>query len=211
MAAKKFQRKSAHDRKQDKQIKQLIKKIGKAEVKVFDDTNATAGGNLLTVISPLLPIAEGTGLKERVGQTVLLKHIAFKWYLNMNPNSTENPTSVRVCLVRDNQSDGAAPTYANVFPTDRVQSFENKTTMQHRFTVLYDKLVHFTLSATGVPNGQIGSGMFKKSYKTGKKVEFDGAAATDYHNGQVYLMCKSSELTNPPTIMWESRGLYNDY
>lgn len=203
----KFTKMTSHDRKQDKQIRQLLKKVGREEVKVFDDYAAAAA---LTTVSPLMPIAEGTGIKERVGLAVNLKHLAFRFRLHMNANATANPTSIRVSLVRDNQSDGAAPSYANCYPTDRVFSFINRTTMHGRFTLLYDKHINIPISATGVPEGQIGSGYFKKSWKVGKKVEFDGSAATDYHNGQIYLICKSSDAVNPPTITWESRALYTD-
>lgn len=198
---------SKYDKAQDKKIKYLMNQVGQEEIKTFDDYGSAAP---ILTISHLLPIAEGTGPKERVGLKVLLKHFHFKYYLNMNGSNTQNPQVNRVMIIRDNQSDGAVPTYANVFPGQRLLEEVNRTTEAGRFSILYDKIHHCTISATGVPTGQVGSGSFKVSYKRGKDVVFDGAAATDTRNGQLFLMCKSSDVTNSPTITWESRGLYTD-
>lgn len=207
MPRKNFKRKSNYDSKQDRAIRRLQKQVKQEEIKVFDDFGAATA---LSAITRLLPIAEGTGFKERISNKVLLKHFAFRYHLNMNALTTANPCIARIMLVRDNHSDGVAPTLANILPLGNPLSFVNRTTMPGRFSILYDRMHEIALSATGVPVTTVGHGLYKKSWKVGKALLFDGINATDTKDGQIFLVCTSNDAAQPPSITWDSRGLYTD-
>lgn len=200
------------DRKQDRRIS-LLERRNKAEVKTADDFGyLMVAGN---TIAALAPIGEGTGPDERIGNDINLKYIRFKYCIRQNASTSSNPGALRVVILRDNDSDAAVPAITNVFPNyvaatgAGYMSFVDRVTQKGRFSILYDKMHATAISATGVPAANLGQGDFKKSYKVGAKIQYSGAASTNYGNGQLYVALLGNSAVNN-LLDWEVRILYTD-
>lgn len=127
----------------------------KPEVKFFD---LNAAGTLYTGSNPvsigitgtlfcLNPLAQGTSAFTRIGTSVSIKSVAYRYELDL-PTAPANqlPTSGRIILVWDKQANGAVPSYTDVFTSANYLAFMNIGATQ-RFTVLRNQ--QFSLSPQG--------------------------------------------------------------
>ncbi len=139
----------------------------------------------------LSPVVQGDGESARDGRQYTIRDITIHAHLRQGAQEAivdpPNDTIARVALIWDKQTNGAAPTPANIFTTGGAQAFSGFRNLEYveRFEVLADKMIELkqqtlshvlvnSFSSTGV------STHFKmrKVFKNGLKVTCSDTAAT---------------------------------
>lgn len=120
-----------------------------AETKFFDtDLDATIGGisNTLEKVN-LNIIPQGTTESTRIGRKVVLKKLNVKGIISLPTTATAASTStvVKVLIIQDKQTNGAAFGATDLWDTDSISSFNNLANSS-RFRVLKTKV--FVLNST---------------------------------------------------------------
>lgn len=112
----------------------------------LDDSVVAAGGNITPTIC-VIPV--GSGQSERVGRSVRLRSIHWKYYIILPSTTSVAATSdsVRCVLYVDLQCNGAAAAITDILASDEWQSWRNLNNSR-RFHILYDK-VHTLNSVSG--------------------------------------------------------------
>jgi hypothetical protein len=165
---------------------------------VFDSANVTDG---LTIVQ-LSNIAQGDTVSTRDGDSCKVTNMLLSITSKIHASATNS--FVRVMLVRDNQTNGAIFTTANLLEGDEYLSPANPSN-KDRFTIYYDKL--FALSNTG--EGCVKDNMNKE---VSFHIQFGAATAaiTSLRGKSLALCFISDESTNYPTIDYRSRLTYVD-
>ena len=148
-------------------------------------TGATIAIGTTTAFSPFIlnAMATGTTASTRVGRRITMKSLLVKGSFSMAPTTTGS-TPVRVLIVYDKQTNGAAPVATDVVLTDEIHSPMNLSN-SHRFVTLMDEVV----PCFGSQGPQ--SAMFTRFVKLDHQVEFNtGNAGTvaDIQTGSVYCL-----------------------
>lgn len=202
----------AVDKDQDKRIRQLENKINNEELK-FQEAESL-GGTLPAIgsVDNLVPIGQGITNSTRIGNKITVKRIQLKCILtgSVLVGAADQNDPIRVCIVQDKESDGAEPTYANVFGSS-VYNFQNLNSFPKRFKILYDKTIVLSVQDTTTDDYITPSPWIEldKKYKRGINVYFDGANATDVQRNSLFLMMKS-DSANQPTVYFRTRVSYTD-
>jgi hypothetical protein len=165
---------------------------------VFDTDNVTDG---LTIVQ-LSNIAQGDTGSTRDGDSCKVVKLLLSFTAKINASATNS--FVRVMLIRDDQTNGAIFTTANLLEGDEYLSPINARNTD-RFVVYYDKL--FALSNTGA--GCVKDNMNKEC---SFHIQFGAATAaiTSLRSKSLALCFISDESTNYPTIDYRSRLTYVD-
>jgi len=136
-------------------------------------------------------IAAGTDFTDRIGRKVILKSLFFRFYIVPEDQSiADNP--LRIMLVYDRQTNGAAPAVLDVLKEANPMSQLNLNN-RDRFQVLWDKsiIVPF-LSNTATQSVCGGQTTFigKKFKRLNHEMIFGGTAATvaSIQTGSIYLI-----------------------
>lgn len=165
--------------------------LSDGELKAVDVSIAASPCDTTGGVTLLNGLARGDDINQRNGREVLLKSIEIR-LRNLVTAGTGTEQTHRVCIVYDRQSNGAAPTIADILSAPNVlypRNLENR----RRFKILYDRA--FTLNATGEPGGE----RFHKFYRRlAHPVTFNtGNAGTiaDITMGSLYLITMG---TNAP-------------
>lgn len=207
-------------------LEKLVRGL-KPEVKYIDVDCSTTNVPLTGSVIHLTPIAQGTAINTRVGDLVS----TLWWELNFQARFTDSvltsvsqDPSFRFYVIRDNQqAPDTAPT-ANLlvdqpaFPP--IQLLELQSTMQKRFTVLYDskpQLLNPGIFSVGTPNTSVVfpfKVFFNLHRKCKGQVRFNGANGTDQQKGALYLVVCSNmiDASVQPTFDFSgtSRVAYTD-
>jgi len=145
---------------------------------ISDDATTTGAVNLLNGMAP------GTTASTRIGQRILMKSIQARIYLRREDVTTATVQAVRVLLIYDRQTNGAAPAITDVLSAISMQSLRNMANVG-RFFCLMDKT--YTLDGAG---GQ--TVLFDERYmKINLPVFYNtGTAGTaaDIQTGGLFLM-----------------------
>lgn len=109
---------------------------------------AMSGAGFIACIND---VGAGTNFFQRVGNQITVRNVSYRFELDLpNPNSSPAgvpvPTSGRVMLIWDKQSNGALPAYTDIFNLANYLSFMNPAAAQ-RFTILRNQ--QFSLSSNG--------------------------------------------------------------
>jgi len=107
------------------------------ELKVIDTTGATladSSGDLIL----LSGVAAGTDFTDRIGRKIFLKSISLRFSMVPGTASTNQGDVVRVMLIYDTQTNGAAPATTDILTTASQLSHMNLNN-RDRFRVLMDK------------------------------------------------------------------------
>lgn len=210
MPRRKNQKKSK-DNKQDREIAKIKRQINAEEMKNHQaaGTQAMAAAGLFTVVG-LSEIAQGLDYSDRIGRDILCKKMKLKCYVKLSASTTTDPSTVRICVVRDTKSDGAVPTYINVFGSTNELAVKTRGANQGRFQVLYDKTISKSLAATGVLVGSFNYQEWNQSYKVGSRIKYSGTASNNYGNNGLYLMCGCNDTTYPPALEYRWSMDYTD-
>lgn len=166
-----------------------------AEHKYLDSPIGPANASSTGSITNLVGIGQGDDYYQRNGNSIKIKDLFLRmWFTYGNVNNL-----IRVLLVRQNFTNGAAVTLAQILeqPTNVLSSY-NKETMGEQITVLMDK--QFTLDATKQTHS------FKKKIVLGTHVKYQsaGAATADIASGGLWLIVFGSNAGATP-------GSYNAF
>lgn len=196
------------------QLAQKVASLVNVEYKHFDHIQSGTQGNTGSV-ALVSGIANGTGVSERVGNSIALKNAYMKLAIQATgPEGTK--TRTRVILFEDkNSNSGTAPTVAQLLVSDTMMSFLNKDNSR-RFKVLFDKQFmlsqfdnnqltlkrYFTFGGRGRRNG--------KPSVWQKHITWTDTDAGDTDRGHLYLYTLSDQGTYEPTIDCSIRLNYVD-
>lgn len=180
----------------------LLKSLVNSEYKYIDSGTVGITFNNTGTVSYLTDVAQGLGDEDRIGNTILLKDIIFRCEIAMN--ATASATSVRVILFCDKETDGTSPTVTQVLETASYLSPLNQDSSK-RFVVLHD--IGFSMS---IYNNRIISDKFYKELNIHTRYDGSGATVADARQNQIFLLTISNEVTNVPTINYNSRIKFYD-
>lgn len=165
-------------------------------------STATASAGVL-----LNPIAQGTTPSTRIGRRLKMTSLFLRWYVTLAPTTT-GATPVRLIIVYDSQSNGAAPGITDILLTDEITS-PNNLSNSRRFKILVDE----QRECIGTAGPQ--SFMSERYVKMDKMVEYNtdaGATVAAITSGAVYAFVyqAGSLATANATGVFYSRIRYVD-
>ena len=156
---------------------------GELKDKTTQFTNRiTAGSTTATVASTLMTMAQGTAATERVGRRIIMKSLWVRWVFSMAATSA-GTSGVRILIVYDKQTNGAAAATTDVVDTDVIQSFKNLGN-ERRFVTLMDE--HIKCLGTQGPQSVFG----QKFIKLNLPAEFNSGttgAISDVQTGSLLM------------------------
>lgn len=166
---------------------------GRSELKTVDTALNQVISNTGTMFL-FNGISQGTDYTNRDGRIVTMKSIYWRFSITPNINATALAAgdSVRILIVYDCQTNGTAPTPANILQVVNPHSPMNLN-FRDRFKVLYDKQIG--MSAAIYTTGALTTGSpTLKSFSMYKKLDMEtvyqstAGAVADISTGAVYLM-----------------------
>jgi len=197
------------------------------EVKSVDLSLTTAVFNTTGTITLLNGIAEGSGFYNRIGRKIVLKSLYITGAIAPVNTSAITQSYCRLIVIYDAQTNGAAPTWANV-----IQSYTAAGTPtslyidqfnldnRDRFRILADRrwdMPGTTGSAlTTVPAGNSSHDQTVKMYikLRGLETQYKSSSSTvsDIATGSIYLLTCSdnSHGTNYYQVSYSCRCRYTD-
>ncbi len=119
---------------------QITTVLPTGELKFFDTFNAGTALAVAGVITDasLNIVPQGVLENERVGRKMTIKKIGIRFLLQFNSSTTETAEVVRVIVVQDKQTNGAAFAITDVLQTASEGSFNNLSN-KSRFLILMDR------------------------------------------------------------------------
>lgn len=185
-----------------------IRKLINVEQK-FSETSGTHTPNQSGSVTYLSGISQGDDVINREGNSIKVQHMRLKYFCGINSSNTG--CAVRVLLVRDLQNQGATIVANDVleavgtgFASIAFIDFTNGSLQNKRFTIVYDKM--FTLDTY---NPYV-SDEFTSSHDCHTYFRGTGATVASAGNGSYFLITLSSEPTNVPTILFNTRTEFTD-
>lgn len=175
-----------------------------SEVFIRDSGPTTTTPNGTATVLHITAIDQGDLDSNRTGFSILAKNLFIKFFVGRNPSATS--TILRLVVVQDKQQIGdTSPGYSDVFTSTSTLSQYNNAT-SGRFTILHDR----TIVLDAVSNSTMYY-TYKHSF-AGKSnhIRFNGAAGSDIQKNGIYLFLISSEGTNTPTVISNTRFTYHD-
>lgn len=180
--------------------KQFKRMMPKSERKYKDVTQAATTVTTTASVTNMVPMAAGTSSTTAIGNQFQVK--SWLWRASITPNATAGVNYLRVILVRDKQSSGAAPAIADILESSTNYMSPLADKYSDRFKILFDKLYTVDTDANGAQVDKI-------YRKFNFKVVYDSASNLAYTNG-LYLIQISDQATNGPSVAWYSRVRYID-
>lgn len=158
-----------------------------------DQTNTLVVGQTTAVLKLLNPCAQGVTTVTRAGRRIMMTSLLYNWVIGFAPTTTGS-SPLRLVIVVDKQANGAAPTAAQVFAGDQIDSPMNLD-FSRRFKILVD-VKHDGISLNGNESCFIsGFRDFSKKPGGGIPVEFKNTSAgdiTDIESNSVYSFVYSN-------------------
>lgn len=182
----------------------MISGLVNSEVKYVDTSLA---GTLLDTGAyqvALTSIAQGDDYNQRGGRTVLSKSLDVRFSVAVNQLNTQLQ-NIGWAIVLDRRPDEATTcTWATVFDSLNIWSHVDRANHAGRFVILARGAL--TLSGDQHPIVHIKRFINLK----GIHLKFDGTAATNYDQNQIFLIGMSDQTSSQPTTAGESRFSYYD-
>mgnify|MGYP000011215041 FL=1 len=172
-------------------------------------SDVTSGASPILVnysgaIVQLTNIAQGDAINQRGGNSILMKSLMVRGYVEHN---TGIPHSiVRVMLVLDTMNTGTAPTVANILSSTGgvwAPSSLPNVTDKTRFKILSDKTFDLNNGANTIKS-------FKTYVKLNKHAKYTGSLGTDEFKNQLYMLYVSDVNASDPGIVYYARVGYYD-
>jgi len=152
------------------------------------------------IVQQLSQIAQGDTDSTRTGNSIFCRSTDMRGILRINGMGVAS--IVRIMMFIDlQQVDDTVPTVTQVLDTASVNSPLNNATVG-RFSVLYDR--KYTLTA--VRNPIIPVRIYRKMRH---HIRFNGANATDYQKGCIWVLVITDDAANP-TFEFSSRTNFYD-
>lgn len=181
---------------------------GLVNSETFNADRTFALGATQSDIFGISRISQGDGQNERTGNSVLVRSIYLRGYMQVNPSVTGN-TRVSLALVQDTQQiSDTNPAVLDIFNSITPEAMINRSNTNNtagRFKIIWRKNYNLTPSTGSTPNINI-----DKYFKVYSHVKFNGTANTDIQKNGYYLVILTSEATNYPTVSMTSRICYHD-
>lgn len=164
----------------------------------------------------------GTGESDRIGRVIHIYSLHFQYFFDSLFQKQEvNPLTqlrMRIIVFIDKQCNGAIPVVGDVLELTNASTYLALKNLQFatRFQFLYDR--NHTLGRSGMNEGVVDSFAsghvtsnvfsFKKYWKTGLKVTFDGVdeAITSITDKAIHVMAVAN--TGDCDLTWQSRIRY---
>jgi len=152
-------------------------------------------------------VSQGVTPTTRVGRRLTMRSLYIRWFLQL-ASTTTGGSPVRMLVVYDKQTNGAAPAVTDIVLTDELTSPMNLSNSK-RFMALCDQT--WECIGTGGPQSLV----FSKFIKMNKTMEFNnGNAGTvaDITSGSIYVLCWSGNglaVTQPLSVFY-SRIRFQD-
>jgi len=194
----------ARSRKTSSQKKNVLKRRSmlfqagsgnQPEKKSIDvNTTFTTGANGVWSAGQLLNgCAAGTGATNRVGRKITMKSHQMR---SFSTNNSANGGNVRILIVYDKQSNGAAPVITDVLGADLVTAPMNLSNAD-RFVVIHDVI-------TQGPTDLAATWHEKHYKKIGLETLFGNTGATiaDINSGSVYGFVAGAGAVAVTTTLW---------
>ena len=168
------------------------------------DSNVTLDSNQSRIVN-LTAIAQGDGANTRTGNSILVRNIAMRGWLEIN-NAVNNNTRVMMALVQDTQQlTDTSPSVADIFAsaTSPTSLLNNQTL--GRFKIL--KRWNYTLLPVSAGQNVKQVEFYKTLYF---HTRYNGSATTDIQKNGLYLVIITSENANYPIVNMNVRVGYHD-
>ena len=182
---------------------QRLKGIINSELHHHDLSVSTGSYTTAGAVSGLTLIAQGDGVSNRQGLSLLAKSLEVR--LTADQHASATATALRIIVFTDNMQDGTLPTVTEVLESATVLAHYESDNNIGRFGKLYDQTMvldvggNFKYRNFTIPLGN-------------KHIKFNGTDATQASQGKqsIYLLGISNEATNAPSVNWVSRVKYYD-
>jgi hypothetical protein len=196
-------------------IQQIIRASHEPKnVDTYVNTGITAN-NYSTLLNP---ISQGTSGNNRTGRQVINNRLELRLSFDSDPSSLQDDM-VRILVVRDKESRGAAPSIADVLqvnttPYYSVVSPYNFDNVPSRFQILVDDQVLVpnrtsptttTSNLTRVVYNRLMNLNFKTHY-----YNTNAGNITDIDDGAVYLFVLSTTVTKVSSVWIAARMIFRD-
>jgi len=159
-------------------------------------------------ITPLHSIAQGDATSDRNGNSILVRSLYMRGFLQVNPAVALN-TRVSLALVQDTQQIGdTTPAISDIFNSDDPEAMLNTSNTNYtagRFKIIWRKNFNLTNVSASRPTIQL-----EKYFKLYSHIKYNGPTATDIQKNGYYLVMLTSETTNFPIISFTTRLGYHD-
>lgn len=188
------------------------------EMKFFDtqhdwDTDTTGE---VPATGQLNLIPQGINESERIGRKITIKRIDTRLLIQAKATATFVGSIVRICLVQDQQCNGAAATYSGVngvLDTDIVTAFRNLENT-NRFKILKDWYFAHEPHA-GAPGA---NNLWQRTLRFGTScnipIEWDSSATTGVigtiRSNNLFFICRSSKDDDGLQVLGTTRIRYTD-
>lgn len=177
-----------------KKIAKRVRKLERKTARELKATNVTITNNGpvdgTSSIIHLTPIAQGVTSLTRVGNWVTAKRMLANFLVYYSAvtvavGAVLPQVFARVIIFVDKSYTNAIPTVAGVIGTDSVENIAPNFEQSDRIKILYDKIKPLSVGGGTGPNAIF---RFRKRWRAGHKIHYNGAGATDYDSGNIYVM-----------------------
>lgn len=176
------------------------------------DRNGTTDASATESVNLLNGCVQGVTDSTRVGRRVLMKSVQVRARISRESASSSTIQQVRLAIVYDRQSNGAAP----VFGTDVYSGGVSNVTMLRnlanggRFQVLADEVL--TVGATST---DLQTGFWEKYIRLNHPVYYNavnGGTVADIQTGGLFFcyIGNTAAGSDDVDVLWESRVRYTD-
>ncbi len=169
------------------------------EVKQVDVTATATPGTTQSLVL-LNALSQGTTRVTRIGNSVRFVALACNFKMNMNSSATH--TTIRLLILYDKQSNGAAP--ANIYQSSSIISPFNPDNM-YRYEILSQSST--SLSISGMQERVVS---FSIPLYHITRYQSNNGDITDITTGSLYFGLVSDDNTNTPTVEYYFRASFVD-
>lgn len=149
-------------------------------------------------------VSQGDTQSSRNGNKIMCNYLTGNFDIKVDPSATV-PTQFRVLFVYDKQTNGAAPTYAEIISPTAIYGLRN-VNEYYRFKILYDKT--FWVDNIGPSTKHV---RFNKKFKLQTRFDSTTGVVSAISMGSIYMVVVSSDNTNQPTFQGAVRlGFYDN-
>lgn len=159
-------------------------------------------------INAVSQMAQGDGVNDRNGNSILVRSLYLRGFMQINPAVTLN-TRVSIALVQDTQQiSDTTPAVLDIFNSTDPEAMLNTSNTNFtagRFKILWRKNFNLTPASASRPTI-----FLDKYFKLYSHVKFNGTGVNDIQKNGYYIVMLTSETANFPTISITSRLGYHD-
>jgi hypothetical protein len=184
-----------------------LRRLVNIETKYSDTWGTGTADNTTGFIQCLNLISQGTDLTNRVGDSIRMQHMEFKF--SPTVSITAFATSVRVLIIRDLENNGANPAMTDIFTgistTQSPYLPLNFINTRTRFSILYDEILCVSYGGDATA-----ACAYHSTHNGHIRFRGSSAAAGSLAQGSLFMVVLSNETTNVPSFKYQFRLEYTD-